>query len=82
VRRFILFLGVTGVTVVVFGVVGLGYGRISEAAMTSCGAIPRELRAQPSIVFTVEARRFPPWKFDCVYSRGDRVIARRHAAYP
>jgi hypothetical protein len=69
-------------------VLGLAFGvfvieRLAEPAMTSCGGVvPGRLQDANDVVITVETRMFPPWKYDCVFTRDGHVVARAHAPYP
>lgn len=54
------------------------YGMAHERAMTACTSTPPGSRALPASTVTVETA-FPPWKFECVYWKNGKVVAKTRA---
>jgi hypothetical protein len=81
-KAILVVVGVLAVIVMLAGLAfgTVAYGQASEAAMTSCGGVPSNVRKGATGV-TVESRLLP-WKFTCVFhDRSGRVVARAPAPY-
>ena len=57
------------------------YGDAHERAMTACTTSPPSHESLPGLGVTVESS-FPPWKFDCVYWKGGKIVAKTRASWP
>ena len=81
-KSVLVVVGILG-GLLVLAVLGFGmvaYGQASEAAMTSCGGVPSDVRKGASMA-TIESE-FPPWKFTCVFhDLSGRVVAKAPAPY-
>jgi hypothetical protein len=78
-RKAIVILGATTAVLAVVGVIAMN-AAMREPAMTSCPTLFLPTTKPPYATVTVETH-YLPWKFTCVYHRGDHTVAKRPSPY-